>query len=145
MASETEIIAALANECGLEWAQCDGESTSGRRCLRHRGHAGKCRCGVWWTASGRENRPTLEAWSAEWAGEHPGEPGPVREWTSEDGRVRWSLSSGEDFIILIAVGTMMAVRWSGERQWAMDAEDETTSADVAKLAELMASADGAGA
>lgn len=38
-----------------------------------------------------------------------------------------------------------AVRWSGERQWAMDAEDEATSADVAKLAELMASADGAGA
>ena len=146
--TETQIIAALANACGLKWARCHicgerpascfgkYESMSEREpscddCCGHACEDGHC---------DELREMTLE----EWAAEHPGEPGPVREWTSEDGRASWCVGSGSDFIISLWVGTLQAVRWSYERLWAVEAE-EVTSADVAALARLMAAVDKAGA
>lgn len=146
--TETQIIAALANACGLKWARCHicgerpascfgkYESMSEREpscddCCGHACEDGHC---------DELREMTLE----EWAAEHPGEPGPVREWTSEDGRASWRVGSGSDFIISLWVGTLQAVRWSYEWHWSVEAE-EVTSADVAVLARLMKAADKAGA
>lgn len=145
--TETQIIAALANACGLKWARCHicgerpascfgkYESMSEREpscddCCGHACEDGHC---------DELREMTLE----EWAAEHPGEPGPVREWTSEDGRVWWVVGEpGLDRYlawVAIRVGRASARLWSSgwgiHHAWGVD------SADVADLARMMEAVD----
>lgn len=156
MRSEVEIIAALANACGLEWGQCHicGErpaSCFGKYdsmverepscddCCGHACEDGHC---------DDLREMALEAWQAGWAAEHPGEPGPVREWTSEDGRVHWSVNPYKEayvasryFAVSIEVGGVSA-SWHHNKWEILQTRGKCTPADVAELARLMQAADG---
>ena len=144
--TETQIIAALARECWLPWAMCrstwyDGDIV--HRCAGARGHANHSNSATRWPNDDDPLPDTLETWAAKWAAERPGEPGPVRDWTSEDGRVRWATTDG--CFVSITVGELQAVRWMHVPGWAVGQDDDCTSADVADLARLMQAADKAGA
>lgn len=143
MASEMETIAALALACGLRWPRCRSTWCDGdvvHRCSGARGHANHSNSATLWPNNDDSLPPTLEAWQAEWDAEHPGETGPVREWTSKDGRSHWYV---DDHGATIFVGALRAIWWSFER-WTIEEGCDTKPEDVAELVRLMQAAGKAG-
>lgn len=80
MATDVEIIARLGRTCRLPWAHGVTTAPDGHTSRRTSSDP------FWLPLP-----PTLAEWQAEWAREHPGEPGPVSSWRSKDGRVEWSV------------------------------------------------------
>lgn len=119
--SITELIARLGHACGLPWARCGGSAVDAT--FLQKSKRGRVQCGnprgcthhsfAHVTAyadpvkDGDPLPPTIAEWAPEWEREHPGEPGPTWEWTSEDGRVWWCVN---DFGVNIRIGRMVATR-----------------------------------
>lgn len=147
--SITEIIARLGHACGLPWAR-PRERIADPECATCSGRGGWRDGDVpdqWYTCGCLQENPlppTLAEWAAEWERDHPGEPGPVAEWRSEDGRIRWYVAGPS--LTAIRVGRVDARLWSdSEPGWVMvdsDEDERIATADVVELGRLMQAVDG---
>lgn len=156
MTTITEIIALLGHACDEAWADCRGfyPAIHGVRmvCSKRRGHSGACESedGHRWTQHLPPLAPlppTLAEWAAEWEREHPGEPGPVAEWTSPDGRVRWIVETHfkAGIEITVQVANCRMWRFGSSPGWvAWPSGAAYPLSDWAECMRLMAAADGGG-
>lgn len=161
MTTITEIIARLGHASGLPWAKRPGARacmTCGDRlrAVPHHPYMNSdqwdaVKKGDWFCERGHYFRdplpprplpPTLAEWQAEHEREHPGEPGPVASWTSEDGRVSWLVL---DHMVQVDVGDLRCRHFAvGGIVLSGDGTGRATAADLTELARLVAAADGGG-